>query len=56
MTGQVFEIAGGKLSVADGWRTGIGIDKGARFTPAEIGRAVRDLLAKATPAQKVYGS
>jgi len=56
VTGQVFEIAGGKLNVADGWRTGVGVDKGARFTPSEIGAAVRELLANATPAQKVYGS
>jgi NAD(P)-dependent dehydrogenase (short-subunit alcohol dehydrogenase family) len=56
VTGQVFEIAGGKLNVADGWHTGVGVDKGARFAPAEIGAVVRDLLGKATPAQKVYGS
>lgn len=56
VTGQVFEIAGGKLNVADGWRTGPGVDKGARFAPAEIGDVVRDILGKATPPQKVYGS
>ena len=56
VTGQVFEIAGGKLSVADGWRTGPAVDKGARFEPAEVGRTVREILARATPAQKVYGS
>jgi NAD(P)-dependent dehydrogenase (short-subunit alcohol dehydrogenase family) len=56
VTGQVFEIAGGKLNVADGWRTGPGVDKGTRFEPAEIGRAVRELLTKAPPPQKVYGS
>ncbi len=56
VTGQVFEIAGGKLNVGDGWRTGVGVDKGARFAPAEIGVAVREILAKAPPAQKVYGS
>jgi len=56
VTGQVFEIAGGKLNVGDGWRTGVGVDKGARFAPSELGPVVRDLLAKATPAQKVYGS
>jgi NAD(P)-dependent dehydrogenase (short-subunit alcohol dehydrogenase family) len=56
VTGQVFEIAGGKLSIADGWRTGPTVDKGARFTPAEIGGVVRELLAAAVPAQKVYGS
>jgi NAD(P)-dependent dehydrogenase (short-subunit alcohol dehydrogenase family) len=56
VTGHVFEIAGGKLNVADGWRTGVGVDKGARFAPSEIGPVVHELLAKAPPAQKVYGS
>ncbi|MCC6849007.1 MAG: SDR family oxidoreductase [Deltaproteobacteria bacterium] len=56
VTGRVFEIAGGTLHVAEGWRTGIGVDKGARFAPGELGPVVRDLLAKAPPSQKVYGS
>ncbi len=56
VTGQVFEIAGGELSAADGWRTGEKIDRGARWAPDEIGAAVHDLLAKAPPAQKVYGT
>ncbi|MBP1688530.1 MAG: family oxidoreductase [Deltaproteobacteria bacterium] len=56
VTGRVFEVAGGKISVADGWRTGPEVDKGARWEPAEVGKAVRGLLAKAVPPQKVYGS
>ena len=56
VTGQVFEIAGGKLSIADGWRAGPEIDKGARFEASEIGSAVKDLLGQAVPAQKVYGT
>jgi NAD(P)-dependent dehydrogenase (short-subunit alcohol dehydrogenase family) len=56
VTGQVFEVAGGRISVADGWRSGPEFDKGARFAPDEIGPVVRDLLAKAAPAQKVYGT
>lgn len=56
VTGQVFEIAGGELSVASGWRTGPRLDKGARWAADEIGAALQDLLAKATPAQKVYGA
>jgi NAD(P)-dependent dehydrogenase (short-subunit alcohol dehydrogenase family) len=56
VTGHVFEIAGGELSVADGWRAGPKLDKGARWAADEIGAAVHDLLRKATPAQKVYGS
>ncbi len=56
VTGQVFEIAGGALSVADGWRGGPRVDKGARFAADEIGAVVHELLRKAVPPQKVYGS
>jgi len=56
VTGQVFELAGGKISIADGWREGPSVDKGARWAPDEVGAAVHDLLAKAVPAQKVYGA
>jgi len=56
VTGRVFELAGGEISIADGWRTGPRIDKGARWNPDEVGAAVADLLQKAVPAQKVYGA
>jgi NAD(P)-dependent dehydrogenase (short-subunit alcohol dehydrogenase family) len=56
VTGRVFEVAGGKLSVADGWRTGPEVDKGGRWHPAEVGAAVREVLARAVPPQKVYGT
>jgi NAD(P)-dependent dehydrogenase (short-subunit alcohol dehydrogenase family) len=55
VTGRVFEVAGGKISIADGWRLGPEVDRGSRWEPAEIGDAVRDLLARAVPPQKVYG-
>jgi NAD(P)-dependent dehydrogenase (short-subunit alcohol dehydrogenase family) len=56
VTGRVFEVAGGKISVADGWREGPSADRGARWEPAEIGEAVRSLIAEAVPPQKVYGT
>jgi NAD(P)-dependent dehydrogenase (short-subunit alcohol dehydrogenase family) len=56
VTGRVFEVAGGQISVADGWRTGPAIDKGARWEPDELGSAVQGLLEKAVRAQKVYGT
>lgn len=56
VTGRVFEVAGGKISVADGWRLGPEVDKGARWNPADVGAAVRDLIKKAVSPQKVYGS
>ena len=56
VTGRVFEISGGKLGLADGWRSGPEVDRGARFETDEIGAAVHDLLRKAVPPQKVYGT
>jgi len=56
ISGYVFEIAGGKISIADGWRTGPEIDKGARWDAAEVGDAVSALLKRAVPPQKVYGA
>lgn len=56
VTGQVFEVAGGMIAVAEGWRTGPSIDRGARWAAAEVGGAVAELIAKARPAQRVYGS
>ena len=56
ITGRVFEVEGGILSVADGWQHGPRVDKGARWDPAEIGPAVRDLLAQAPAPAPVYGS
>jgi NAD(P)-dependent dehydrogenase (short-subunit alcohol dehydrogenase family) len=56
VTGRVFEIEGGKVSVADGWQHGPAVDKGARWDPAEIGGAVRDLLARSPAPAPVYGA
>jgi NAD(P)-dependent dehydrogenase (short-subunit alcohol dehydrogenase family) len=56
VTGRVFEVEAGRISVADGWRKGPEVDKGARWEPDEVGAAVKDLLGKAVPPQKVYGT
>ncbi len=56
VTGKCFEVEGGKLSVADGWRTGPAADKGGKWEPAELGGMVRELIKKAVPAQGVYGA
>jgi len=56
VSGRVFEAEGGKISIADGWRSTQGVDKGARWEPGEIGAAMDELLAKEVPAQKVYGT
>jgi NAD(P)-dependent dehydrogenase (short-subunit alcohol dehydrogenase family) len=56
VTGRVFEIEGGKVSLADGWQHGPAVDKGDRWDPAELGPVVRELVAKAPPPAQVYGS
>ncbi|MBL7491394.1 SDR family oxidoreductase [Frankia sp. AgB1.9] len=56
VTGQVFEVEGGKLAVAGGWRHGVPIDRGARWETAQVGVAVDKLLAAAPPAEPVYGA
>jgi NAD(P)-dependent dehydrogenase (short-subunit alcohol dehydrogenase family) len=56
VTGRVFEVEGGMLSVADGWQHGPQVDKGARWAPAEVGAAVRELIAKAPAPAPVYGA
>jgi len=56
VTGHCFESWGGKLSIAQGWKTGPVKDKGGRYDPAEIGSVIEDLVKITTPAQKVYGT
>lgn len=56
VTGRMFEVEGGKIAVAEGWRHGIPVDKGARWNPAELGPVVADLLAKANTPEPVYGA
>lgn len=56
VTGRVFEVEGGRIAIADGWRSTAGVDKRARWAPAEVGEAMQRLLADEVPAQKVYGS
>ena len=56
VTGRVFELEGGKISVVDGWQHCPPVDRGARWEPSAVGSAVRELLAKAPPAAPVYGA
>ncbi|SEJ53581.1 NAD(P)-dependent dehydrogenase, short-chain alcohol dehydrogenase family [Pseudomonas linyingensis] len=56
VTGQVFESQGGRISLGDGWRTGVTRDKGARWLPQEVGTAIDEILAQAPKAQKVWGT
>ena len=56
VTGRLFEVEGGKISIADGWRRGPTKDKGDRWEASELGGAIAELIEEAVPAQKVYGT
>lgn len=56
VTGRMFEVEGGKITVAEGWAHGPQADKGARWDPAELGPVVTDLLARARTPVPVYGA
>ena len=56
VTGRMFEVEGGKVALADGWRHGTAVDRGVRWNPAELGPIVADLIAKSTPSEPVYGA
>ncbi len=56
VNGHCFESFGGKLSIANGWKTGKVKDKGARYDVDEVGSVIDKLIDEAPPAQPVYGS
>jgi NAD(P)-dependent dehydrogenase (short-subunit alcohol dehydrogenase family) len=49
ITGRVFQVAGGMIRVAEGWHGGPTANQDDRWDPAELGKIVPDLVAKARP-------
>jgi NAD(P)-dependent dehydrogenase (short-subunit alcohol dehydrogenase family) len=56
VTGRVFEVDGGRICLADGWRRGPTVEREERWPVTEVGPAVRALLDKAAPPEPVYGT
>jgi NAD(P)-dependent dehydrogenase (short-subunit alcohol dehydrogenase family) len=56
VTGQVFDVRGGEITVYQGWRPGPTIDKRERWDARELGKVVPDLVKRAEPPMKVYGA
>ena len=56
VTGQVFEVEGGKVGLAEGWHHGPVVDNGSRWSAEDLGPAVDSLLTSARAATPVYGS
>jgi NAD(P)-dependent dehydrogenase (short-subunit alcohol dehydrogenase family) len=55
ITGRVFNVAGGHISVAEGWVEGPVAEQQARWHPAELGEIVPDLVARAAPNADMRG-
>lgn len=56
VTGRVLEIEGGRLCLEEGWRHGPRHDLDRRWDAAEVGQAVRALVADAAAPEPVYGA
>lgn len=56
VTGLVFEVNGGHVSVADGWRHGPHREVTRRWRPDELTEVVSDLVARAELPTAVYGA
>ncbi|OLF15893.1 SDR family oxidoreductase [Actinophytocola xanthii] len=56
VTGRVFEVEGGRITVVNGPVRGPTVDNGTRWDPADLGRVVGALLAEAPEATPVYGT
>lgn len=56
ITGRMFEVEGGRLALAEGWRHGVPVDRGTRWKPSELGTVVAELIAKGATPEPVYGA
>ncbi len=55
ITGRVFAVMGGRISVLVGWGEGPVADKGARWDPAELTDIIPDLVSRAAPNTDTRG-
>jgi NAD(P)-dependent dehydrogenase (short-subunit alcohol dehydrogenase family) len=55
ITGRVFNVRGGRISVAEGWRAGPGASVDRRWDPRELGVVVPKLVAEAQPNATMAG-
>jgi NAD(P)-dependent dehydrogenase (short-subunit alcohol dehydrogenase family) len=56
VTGRVFEVEAGRITVVTGHHRGPTVDRGGRWQADEVGTAVAGLLAAAPPEVPVYGA
>jgi hypothetical protein len=56
VTGRVFNVGGGRISVAESWVAGPGVDKGDRWSPAELDDVVPKLVAESAGPSNMAGN
>ena len=56
VSGRVFEVEGGKVTVCDGWQRAASEDKGSKWDPAELGSVVPRLISESPAPVPVYGA
>jgi NAD(P)-dependent dehydrogenase (short-subunit alcohol dehydrogenase family) len=56
VSGCVFELEGGRITLEQGWDLGPTVDKGARWRPDELGPVVDKLLAERRAPRSVWGT
>ena len=56
VTGRVIEIDGGQICLEEGWSHGPRQDLARRWEAAEVGDALRSLIAQGTSPEPVYGA
>jgi hypothetical protein len=56
VTGRVFEVSGRAIAVAEGWGEGPRVERNERWNTADVGPAVRGLLARAREPRTPYGA
>lgn len=56
VTGRVFEVEAGRITVVSGHQRGATVDRGGRWPAEEVGAAVTELIAKTPPEVPVYGA
>ncbi|WP_028652299.1 SDR family oxidoreductase [Nocardioides halotolerans] len=56
VTGRVIEVDGSRITVETGWVHGPARDAGRRWVAADVGPALRELLAEAPAPEPVYGA
>lgn len=55
ITGRVFTVHGGHVSVDEGWVEGPSVDKDDRWGTVELGEVIPGLVAKAAPNANMFG-